>query len=132
EEEVRLPGVAKLGAVLLEERTRRRRDRAATARGGEGLEEERLLIDVRGVRDVDGAVHPAEDVARCALHDAAVDRDAIALRLAEREEHPAAHVRIALALGLRAPRPPAVGTLTPDDAREVRGDPAVAALRQIG
>ena len=129
EEEVRLPGVAKLGAVLLEERTRRRRDRAATASGGEGLEEERLLIHVRGVRDVDGAVHPAEDVARRALHDAAVDRDAVALRLAEREEHPPADVRVALALRVRAPRPAAVGTLPPDDAREIGGDPAVAVLR---
>ena len=91
----------------------------------EGREQERLLVDVRRVRDVGGAVHVAEDVPGRSLHDAGVHAEAVALRLAEREQDPPTDIRIGLAQGIVAPRPAAVGTLTAEQPSEVARDLAV-------
>ena len=112
--------------MLLEERANRHRGRVAAARAGERVEKERLLIDVRGMRDVDRTVHEVEHVAGRAADDARVDGQAVTLRFAERDEHPSGHVRVGLAERVVAPGPAAVGTLPADETGEVRRDAAVA------
>ena len=131
EQQVRAAPVAKLRAVLLEEGVRGRRRGDVATGGRERREQERLLVDGRRVRDVGLAVHEAEHVAGAPLHDARVDAQAIALRLAEREEHPAGHVRIGRARGIVAPGPATVGALPADEPGEVARDLGVTRGRDV-
>src|SRR4029079_15622542 len=132
EQEVRAAPVPELGALLLEERARRYRGGVAAAGRGQRVEKERLLVDVGRVRDVGRAVHKAEHVRGRAADDAGVDRDAVPLGFAERDECPAGHVRVRYAGRLIAPGPSAVGTLPSNEAGDVARYPPVAVARYAG
>src|SRR5438105_1141008 len=48
-----------------------------------------------------------------------ISGEPVPLRFAQRDEHPAGHVQVGLAVRLVAPGPAAIGTLPPDQAGEV-------------